>query len=278
MSESPPLQLVEIDAANLAEQSDVLSDIFAERVTGAVIRGVFPAGPLAAVAARLEAADFGLESQPSPAFIGRTYGHVLIVGDRELDGYFREASRFRSACIELFSGTLDFQERVEAVVAAIAGGRSVRVPVGPTGQSYAPATIRGLHAGGEIDLHCENETVGFPAMWHLSQVLRADNQLSFYVALALPEGGGELMIYNARYADGAAGERLASMQRNEQATLDMLEPYGYVVPQTAVGDMIVFDAGRCFHRVTPVVGPRHRWTMGGFLARSHDDQVVHYWS
>ena len=278
VSESSPLRLLEIDAADLARYPDALSDIFTERATGAVIRGVFPADALAAVVARLEAGDFGLESQPSTAFVGQTYGRVLIVGDRDLDEYFREAARFRAACDELFGRPLGFQARVEAVLAAIAGGRSVQVPAGPAGEPYAPATIRGLHAGGEIDLHCENETVEFPAMWHLSQVVRADNQLSFYVMLAIPEAGGELVIHNARFADGAAGGRLASMERNEQATLDMLAPYGQIVPRTAVGDMIVFDAGRHFHRVTAVIGPRHRWTMGGFLARSRDDRIVHYWS
>ncbi len=276
--ETPPLRLLEIDSTDLKGHSDVLSDIFAARLTGAVIRGAFPGAALASVVARLEAGDFGLQSQPSPAFAGETYGRVLIVGDRDLAEYFREAARFRAACVELFAGTLDFQTRIEELLSAVAGGRRVTVPAGPDGTTYAPATIRGLHEGGEIDLHCENETVEFPAMWHLARALKARNQLSYYVVLALPAAGGELVIHNARYAEEPAGARLASMERNEQATLDMLAPYGHVVPRTAVGDLLVFDSGRHFHRVTPVVGPRFRWTMGGFLAPSLDESAVHYWS
>jgi len=204
-------------------------------------------------------------------------GRVLIVADHELGEYFGEAARFRAACVELFAGAPAFQERIEAILGAVAGGRDVRVPGGPNGSAYAPATIRGLHEGGQIDLHCENETVEFPAMWHLSRLIQARNQLSFYVVLACAESGGELVIHNARYGEGP-GEQLARMERTGCAPLRAIAPYGHLVPRTDVGDLLVFDAGRYFHRVTSVVGQRTRWTMGGFLARSRDDRTVYYWS
>jgi hypothetical protein len=266
-----------VAASDVDRHPDALSGIFDARLTGMVIRQAFPAEALAAVVARLERADFGLQSQPSTHFKGETFGHVLIVGDGELGGYFREAARFRAACTDLFAGAPDFQARVEQLLTAVAGGRAVRVPSGPDGSSYAPATIRGLHHGGQIDLHCENETVEFPPMWHLSRVIHARNQLSYYVVLALPESGGELVVHNARYAEGP-GEQLSRMERTGAAALEAIAPYGQVVPQTDVGDLLVFDSGRHFHRVTAVVGQRIRWTMGGFLARSLDDRAVYYWS
>lgn len=276
MGDIPPLQILEVAASDLAGCADALSDIFAGRLTGIVIRQAFPQDALEGVVRRLEAADFGLERQSSPHFKGETYGRVLIVGDRDLADYFREAARFSTACKELFSGAPAFQDRVESLLGEVAGGRDVRVPSGPDGSSYAPATIRGLTAGGEIDLHCENETVDFPSMWHLAEMVHARNQLSYYVLLAQPEGGGELVVHNARFAEGH-GAMLGHMER-DAAALEAIAPYGQVVPHTAVGDLLVFDSGRYFHRVTPVVGPRFRWTMGGFLARSHDDRTVHYWS
>lgn len=271
------MRLVEVDHSDLEGYSAALIDIFEARLTGMVIHGAFPPEAVAQVVARLEAGDIGLESRASPAFVGETYGRVLIVGDRDLDSYFEEAGRFRAACAALFEGAPDFQQRIEALLGAIAGGRAVGVPAGPQGDAYAPATIRGLHEGGQIDLHCENETVDFPSMWHLSRLIHARNQLSFYVLLGVPESGGELVIHNARYAEGP-GELLGRLERDDPATLEMLAPYGHVVPHTRAGDLLVFDSGRHFHRVTPVVGPRRRWTMGGFLARSLDENTVYYWS
>lgn len=275
--ESPRMRVLEVGASELERYPDALSDVFAARLTGIVIRAAFPREQLAAVAAHLEAGDFGLERQASEHFKGETYGRVLIVGDGELGEYFREAARFRGACRELFAGALDFETRVESLLGAIAGGRDVRVPSGPDGASYAPATIRGLCDGGQIDLHCENETVEFPSMWHLSRLIHARNQLSFYVVLALPEAGGELVVHNARFAEGP-GEILARMERSGPDAVAAIAPYGEVIPRTDVGDLLVFDSGRHFHRVTAVRGQRMRWTMGGFLARSLDDRTVYHWS
>jgi len=277
VSDTPSMRLLEVDSADLGAHADSLSEIFAGRLTGMVIRHAFPSEAVARVVARLERADFGLQSQPATHFKGQTYGHVLIVGDRELGDYFREAARFRDACKDLFAAAPDFQTQVERLLLAVGGGRTVSVPHGPDGSSYAPATIRGLHAGGQIDLHCENETVEFPSMWHLSGLIHARNQLSYYVMLGLPQAGGELVIHNARFAEGP-GEQLARMERTGSAALEALAPYGQLTPRTDVGDLIVFDSGRHFHRVTEVIGPRIRWTMGGFLARALDDRAVYYWS
>ena len=277
MTDAAPLRLLEVDAGDLDRHPTALSDLFAGQLTGMVIRHAFPRQALAGVVARLERADFGLASQPATHFKGVSYGRVLIVEPRDLANYFREAARFRAACAELFDGAPAFQERLDALLTSVAGGRGVHVPTGPDGSAYAPATIRGIPAGGQIDLHCENETVDFPSMWHLSRLIHARNQLSFYLVLALPESGGELVIHNARFAEGA-GEQLARMERTGSVPLEALAPYGQAIPRTDVGDLLVFDSGRHFHRVTPVAGPRLRWTMGGFLARSLDETTVYYWS
>jgi hypothetical protein len=277
VSDAAPLRLMEVHSSDLGAHAGALSEIFAGRLTGIVIRHAFQPEALKSVVEHLECADFGLQPQPATHFKGQTYGRVLIVGDRELGDYFREGARFRAACRALFADGSGFEARIEELLRKVGGGRSVSVPRGPDGASYTPATIRGLHAGGQIDLHCENETVEFPSMWHLSGLLHARNQLSYYVMLALPQSGGELVIHNARHGEGA-GQQLDRIERAGSAAIAALAPYGELIPYTAVGDMIVFDSGRHFHRVTEVVGPRTRWTMGGFLARSLDDSALYYWS
>ena len=95
--------------------------------------------------------------------------------------------------------------------------------------------------------------------------------------VAAPDAGGELVVHNARFGEGA-GKELAHLERTGSAALDAIAACGQVIPRMDVGDIIVFDSGRHFHRVTEVSGPHIRWTMGGFLARSLDDRSVYYWS
>ena len=43
-------------------------------------------------------------------------------------------------------------------------------------------------------------------------------------------------------------------------------------------DMFIFDGGRCFHRVSKVVGERPRYTIGGFLGFSQTHDQLYCWS
>ena len=57
-----------------------------------------------------------------------------------------------------------------------------------------------------------------------------------------------------------------------------LAAHAAVIPRAEVGDLLVFDAGRHFHRVTPVMGARPRWTLGGFVALSRDGSCFFVWN
>ena len=46
----------------------------------------------------------------------------------------------------------------------------------------------------------------------------------------------------------------------------------------AIGDLIIFDAGRIWHRVSEVQGTTPRLTIGGFICFSQDDHTVYYFS
>ena len=61
----------------------------------------------------------------------------------------------------------------------------------------------------------------------------------------------------------AAGNVLANQRRSGQALY---------------GDLLVFDGGRHFHQILPVVGPRRRWTVGGFMAPTRDRTAWLRWS
>jgi hypothetical protein len=44
------------------------------------------------------------------------------------------------------------------------------------------------------------------------------------------------------------------------------------------GDLIVFNAGKHVHRVTPVEGSRPRLTLGGFLTVDRERTRLAFWS
>jgi hypothetical protein len=134
-----------------------------------------------------------------------------------------------------------------------------------------------LVPGGAINLHCELETRRFSTMAEIGQMLDGQGQLSFYLPLQLPESGGELHVCHLRYGE-PSGASLDRMSRSDPRTVDYAESFGVTVPRPGVGDMLIFDAGRHFHRVTPVEGSTARWTIGGFLARSREGNRLHYWS
>jgi hypothetical protein len=67
------------------------------------------------------------------------------------------------------------------------------------------------------------------------------------------------------------------MDRKSAATLRVLDETRPVAARPGVGDLLLFDAGRHYHRVTKVEGATSRWTMGGFLARDPGHGVLYYW-
>jgi hypothetical protein len=272
----PPLELLEMDVSEIGRYPDALAGIMRRKRLGLVIRGAFPGEPLAAVVSRLEAGDCALSRHDTP-FKGRSYGAIVVLSGTDLTDYLAEGEKFRDACAALFQGATDYQTRMEDLLRRLAGGRKVAVPRGPDGRSYMGSSIRGVAPGGAIDLHCENETVGFPGMKHLSTLIDPRHQLSYYLTLAAPESGGEIWISRLRFSEGP-GRALLNLERDTEDTLRRVEAYGGTAPRLTAGDLLIFDAGSHYHRVTPVTGAKTRWTMGGFLALSRDHSTVYYWS
>jgi hypothetical protein len=268
-----PFALTDLSFGDLSGSRDLLADIFEDRSLGAIVRGVFPADAVQALIRRIESGECPLPRYASDHYSGYSYGKMVVISPPDLQVYFDEAPMLRG----LSAAGIDFEARLVELFRAIASGLPVELPGGPRGGSYAPVTIRVLGDGGGIDLHCENETAGFPPMRHLSQILDMRDQISFYTPLAIPDTGGQLLLYPLRFNEGP-GKTIGGMERSGEALLRALAPFQPLVVEPRPGDVLIFDAGRYFHRVIPAKGLRLRWTMGGFLARSRDGKIIHYWS
>lgn len=266
------MNLTDIPIAEVSRHGGVLAEIIAGQRLGVIVRSVFDPALLAFVVAELERG--ALTATRVEHYGGRQYGRALVISPDDLTEYFAESQRVRDVFARLFAPA-GYEPRIREVLSLLGPGNDVVPPTSRTGEMYGPTTIRVLGQGGAIDLHCENETARFPAMKDLGPRIR--EQVSFYIPLALPEEGGELHIYGARF-DAAAGASLARMDRKRAETIRFAESRGDIVARPGVGDMIIFDAGRYYHRVTPVVGPCARWTMGGFVAPAVDRSALYYWA
>ncbi|MCC5669184.1 2OG-Fe(II) oxygenase [Nostoc sp. CHAB 5784] len=207
----------------------------------------------------------------------------------DLKEYFAIAAVFRQACRTLFQENLDFEERVESIFRSLCGGLPVKLPIGPEGQTYTPATIRVLPEGYQIPVHVGNDFRDMPSSNHLRTLIDISDQLSYFIVLSAPEAGGELEVYNVEWTPKkASNSTTTSVSETDYAlTQDnyMLEVKSWFQsPQESVafaprpGDMVLFNGGTYYHRVTPVVGHRPRITIGGFLSFSKEHDGVYYWS
>jgi hypothetical protein len=305
----PLFRFHEVSVDDLHKFPDAIEDIIRGRYQGLIIHGVFDPETVAELTSRMDrgAAPITRTSFPTPVYTDKgglakyralpaertrladqeaddARGYLMgtpMTLERDEQRYFAAAASFRAGCRVLFEGLPDFEERMTEVFGAVAGGRQVRIPPGPGGASYAPATIRVLSEGLEIGIHADSDFIHLPLSRQVAEYADVSSQLSYFVTLRVPEDGGELVVYGLEWSDvqelrterdsGSPG-----CQTNK--VLSLLEQCDSMTFKPGPGDLLLFDGGRYYHRVTHIRGPRARITIGGFLVVSTDDRVVYYWS
>lgn len=271
--ERPPL--LDVDAADLGRHPDAIGRIHRRELLGVIVRNAFDPALLGAVVERLQRNDTTLVRHPSGSYSGCSFGRLLITHGADLADYFAESAAMPAGLRDLFGG--DVMGQFEGIFARLTGGLPVRLAREPDGAPYTPLTLRELGPGGDLALHCENETFAFPSMGGLSAQLDPATIISFYLKAAVPEGGGELMLHHLAHAEGP-GAALQHLRRDEAALAALLAAHGADALTTGVGDLLIFDSGRNYHRVSRVEGPRSRYTFGGFLGRARSGDSYLYWS
>lgn len=261
----------DLPAGDAASAPDLLDRMFAGDRLGVIVRGALPADAAADILAKATAGS--LPAMPSDHYAGMNYGPTLIVSGSDLRPYFATAGSLAG----LSGAGIDVEARLAALLGSLASGRPPGRPRHANGSAYAPLGLRMLTPGGTIDLHCENETVHFPSMRDLGPKLDGRTILSFYTPIALPDAGGDLEVYPMRFGE-PSGADLTRIDRRGEALESLLQKHSPTIARPVVGDVLIFDAGRHYHRVTPVIGARARWTLGGFAALSADRRALYLWN
>ncbi len=262
---------LDVAADDVAAHPMAIEDIYAGRLDGVSIRGVFTPDEVAAAVERIrshsdEFVDHGTTIMFGTALVGSQpdradyYAGTTTITDR-IGGWFDR----------------DFVERVGGIISAFAGGRPAVVPSEPDRGDYTPATVRFLPPGrGVMHAHTANEFCNvWDAYGHLREIAVMWDSLSYFVVGQAPDGGGTLVVYDLMWDD--TPEDVLSLSMSPERD-ELLERFGTRATDLRAGDMILFTGGRIWHRVEPVVGSRERVTIGGFVALSRDDECVYFWS
>jgi len=267
----PPLNVLEIDAAELSAGPDLMAELSAGRLNVALIRNALSAEQANTLVERVEAGEGASQlTHVEDKFQIFTLGLALDTA-QSIGQYLDEAKRFHPVAEHILrdipGGTRFFHTLLSR-----AAGRPVTLPEHPDGP-YNPLTIRRLPNGGRIPPHCEQEQLNRPAYDHIKTLIDTSCIISTYLTLRPPDTGGEVMVSTLRWVDVEA-----SVIPGERSFVDpYIEKHPSMTFLPRPGDCILFDGGRFFHRVN-TVGGRTRWTLGGFLAESPNHEFVYFWA
>jgi len=272
-----PRSVEYVDAGDTARVADGVAQVYAGELLAVIVRGVIPEDVVAAAVERLERGDTEIPQYSAPVFTGAMRGLPVVLAEDQLEQYYDDAAAYPARIDALFQTTPGFSQRINEALVGLAGGRPASVPVAPDGRRYLEANIRGLVPGDKLPLHFENATVVKSTMRHLSELIDVRAVMSFYLPLTIPDGGGELIVYEKYVSEHDDGDSSVADLGGEEAALPVFRAMNQIKLLPGVGDLMVFDGGRWYHDVTTIEGPRKRWTAGGFLAMSRDHDAVYYW-
>ena len=278
---SAELRCLDLSAETATPLDNGIEDLYDGRLDVAVVRRAWNEPDLARVATALDVGQMDPGWNRPNAMMPPEDIQVLGTAATPtystprgptLDAYLRDANWYDKA--PLFGPSFDPTAAVTTALARHAGGRPVQILYTPDRRRFSPFTVRRLVDGKGIGLHHDLH-LSLSMFSDVTPELDAKTLVSWVFTLQGPEGGGELVVYDCapdtpnppKMPNGFSWDLAGVEARFASARID-----------TAAGDLFFFPSARLLHRVTPVVGPRARITLGGFLALDQKRERVLYWS
>ncbi len=280
--EGHPISIVEVDIDDLDAHSGAIEAIYDARQTGLVVRGAFSETLMEACATQL--AGDGLDDEWSSPNAGMTGGEIRVVGDAatptftalsgpSVQSYAESAARHDGRTRRIFGADARPTQHLQSLLSRLFAGRPAAPADYGDDTTWAPYNFRALDPGQQIYTH-HDDHYRLGIYERMDADLDRSTVLSFFVTLQHPDAGGQLVLYSlwgsdpnppmlpTRFLDTEAIER-----RFDRQVLNLRG-----------GDLLVFDAGRHVHRVTPVEGSRPRMTFGGFITLDSGRTRLAFWA
>lgn len=260
-----PQKWITTELHTLTNYPDGINQIYQGAIDGFWIKQVFSPADMAKVKDRLIKEQSSFNHLLSTQKYGKLLGAVLTANGSDTTQYFKDAALVRKTLKELFES--DYEEIIESVFRKISGNRKVSL-AHHNGDNYSPAQIRFTFPNtGGIALHKGNEFIELEGFEGLHEIVKLKDCLSYYLVISPPEVGGELILY-----DGLPDVLTSAKEELE------LENCPQRLYNPSVGDLIVFHGACIWHAVSNIKGSKIRYSIGGFLGLSHDDQTIYYWA
>ncbi|MEC7987016.1 MAG: hypothetical protein VX278_17740 [Myxococcota bacterium] len=271
-----------IDAVDTKNQPLLLERLFEQQLDLLIVRNALPTEALRQTLSSLDNFSITDDVPWTPQQFANPHRHqMMLIGESltpnvsaptgpDLQRYFEKA-RWIESFVQ--NQTVPFFRNLEQIFQSI-GAQNPSVAQDNIGNRYTPGTFRKLPVGCSIPLHVGNYFFDTGGYRILRESLDTRLQLSYFYTLRPAVEGGELAVYSTKWSD---------------PNIPWLEDHGIwdgetIMRNAAVryfkpgaGDLLIFNGGHFFHRVTEIKGTASRWTLGGFLAKDTHGQVV-YWN
>lgn len=192
-----------------------------------------------------------------------------------VQNFFNANLEFKSKYFDNFG--VDLYQRLNDFFSTISSGYSIDVPKGFNNEGLYPfGTFRSFNPeSGILTIHCGNYFQSEYELIYkdLVRSVEVKDQLSYFVMLQPAENSGHLRVFNLRWKDGMTKP---SMMNDEEVITpdkniininsDSNIVYEDMKPQA--GDLILFQGGNIWHKVTRIEGLKSRVTFGGFMGYS----------
>ena len=129
---------------------------------------------------------------------------------------------------------------------------------------YSHCMIRIHKNGDSVHVHRDNCNFEMPDY----VVSKYQNQLSAILYLQSPRTGGELKIYDKQWSLPDESQRHPEFGYSSSVT----DGSNYAVVSPIAGNLLVLNPN-FYHQIEPVLGTKHRISIGFFFAESTDDKL-----
>ncbi len=265
----------EFHANALPARNNLFESIFDSKQSGIIIKDFLSKEEIATFFINMDKYSHELTLWRMGHII-KTLGGGLQEAGANLAAYFNHTPILKQEVNKLFG--FDFDKRVIEVFQKLSNGLPVEIAKLSETQHFAGCNIRVA----EPDKDGIPEHVGLEffeqhaSLKYLKDLVDISGQLSFFSPLQLPQSGGDLRLYKIMFED--MPKEIKESKKGYRAVQKFVRHQKTQLIKPGVGDLLIFNGGHIWHRVTKVIGPKPRMTVGGFANFSSNRDKILLWS